>query len=195
LPISDIILPGRHNVENYMAAIAAVYDIADTNALCTCVRKLARSFGGVAHRIELIRCVGGVRYYNSSIDSTPLRTAAALDAFAKERIVLICGGRGKGVPFEPLVEAVREHGGVHTVILTGECAEMIDAAFGDGGDHPVAPNIIREASFDSAVARARSAARTGDIVLLSPACTSFDAFTNFEERGNRFREIVEGFGG
>lgn len=183
LPIDEILLPGRHNVENYMTAIGLTDGLVSADAILT----VARSFKGVAHRLELVRTVGGVTYYNSSIDSTPTRTEAALSALEHPPIV-ICGGCDKHVSFLPLAKALKER--AKAVVLTGETREKILAALREeGAELPV----YVETDFRGAVERARSIAREGDTVLLSPACASFDAFRNFEERGETFRCIVNEF--
>ena len=139
--------------------------------------------------MQLVRTLNGVEYYNSSIDSSPTRTAAALSAMPKKPIV-ICGGRNKGLDFAPLAEAL--YRSAKAVVLTGESAGDILAALqahGKDGDL----QILTQPDFTRAVCLAHDLAQSGDAVLLSPACTSFDAFANFMERGNRFCEIVNGF--
>lgn len=184
LKCSDILLPGHHNTENYMAAIGAVYPIVSKEVIV----KLAKSFGGVEHRLELVRIKDGVGYYNSSIDSSPTRTAAALSAF-DSKVIAICGGYDKHIPFEPLARTLIF--GAKTVVLTGATAQKIKTviteceAYKDG-----MPKIIMEADFESAVRKAAADAQDGDNVVLSPACASFDAFANFMERGNKFKEII-----
>jgi UDP-N-acetylmuramoylalanine--D-glutamate ligase len=187
LAADEILLPGVHNLENYMTAIALTNGLAQPED----VRAVATTFRGVEHRLELIRTLAGVRYYNSSIDSTPARTAAALSALS-ERPIVICGGYDKKLSFEPLARALTDR--ASAVVLTGATADKIAAALDErmrewDGELP----IYREPSFRDAVLRARSIAREGDTVLLSPACASFDAFKNFMERGNAFRAIVESF--
>ena len=153
------------------------------------IRTVASSFGGVRHRLERVRVLDGVTYYNSSIDSTPTRTAAALSALAPIRPIVICGGYDKHIPFAPLAESLLEH--AKAVVLTGATADAIDAALKahkDTADTPLP--IYKEADFGCAVELAHSLAANGDTVLLSPACASFDAFRDFEERGDRFCEIV-----
>ncbi len=185
LLISDIILPGRHNVENYMTAIALTYGKVDKKIY----GEVARSFRGVEHRLELVRTLDGVDYYNSSIDSSPSRTAAALSALCGRDIVIICGGYDKNIPFEPLAEALCKS--VRAVVLTGATANKIRNVLLDHKDFDSDKLLISvETDFERAVQTARSLARKGGCVLLSPACASFDAFKNFAERGNRFREIV-----
>lgn len=192
LSVSDIRVPGRHNVENFMTAIGLTLGDVPTEIYT----QVAREFGGVEHRLELVRELDGVRYYNSSIDSSPTRTAAALSALAGERIVLICGGYDKKIPYAPLAEAVCRHGGVHTVSLTGETGKRIGEEIEKYRAETGVGNEIRlcyHADFADAVAYARDSARAGDCVLLSPASASFDAFKNFAQRGNTFKEIVRLF--
>ncbi len=176
----EILLPGMHNVENYMAAIGAVsgYVGAET------IRTVARTFAGVEHRIELVREKDGVRYYNSSIDSSPTRTEAALRSFT-QKVIVIMGGYDKHIPFAPLAPVVADC--AKTVVLTGAAADKIEDAIRDTG-----VPICRAADLADAVMQAHAIARPGDVVILSPACASFDAFANFMERGNVFKEIVKG---
>jgi len=185
--VSDILLPGRHNIENYMAAMSLVYGIVSRDIFS----EIAKTFRGVEHRLEFVRELDGVRYYNSSIDSSPTRTAAALSALP-EKPVVICGGYDKKIPFGPLAAVLVERAAA--VVLTGATAEKIKASLEvrDGYDPELLPTVI-EPDFEAAVWRARELARPGGIVLLSPACASFDRFHNFEERGNFFKNIVNGF--
>ena len=181
--VKDILLKGRHNLENYMAAIGATFGLVSSES----VFEVATSFGGVEHRMEYVRTVDGVRYYNSSIDSTPTRTIAVLSSL-QGNLVVICGGADKGVGFEPLAKILKER--AKTVILTGKTREKIrEALEAEGAEMP----ILMEADFKKAVQLAKSQAVEGDTVVLSPACTSFDAFRNFEERGETFRRIVREF--
>ena len=188
LSLSDVQIPGRHNVENFMTAIALTYGSVDPSVYS----EVARSFFGVEHRLELVRTLRGVDYYNSSIDSSPTRTAAALSALRGRDIVVICGGYDKKIPFEPLAEALCAT--VRAVVLTGQTGEKIEQVL---RAHPHyregAPEIYRAPDFEDAVKTAKNAARKGGCVLLSPACASFDAFKNFAERGNTFRKIVQEF--
>ena len=184
---SDIKIPGRHNVLNYMAAFAATSEYVSPDA----VRRVATEFGGVEHRIELVRELDGVKYYNSSIDSSPTRTTAALNSFPG-RVIVICGGYDKHIPFEPLAKPLCEK--AKAVVLTGATAGKIKAALTSyPGYTPGSPEIAEEPDFEKAVLAAKSLAKPGDTVILSPACASFDAFPNFEVRGNRFKSIVNGF--
>ena len=187
LQVSDILLPGRHNVENYMAAIAAVRGYAGPEEITA----VAKTFRGVRHRLELVREMGGVAYYNGSIDSSPTRTAAALNAMGNRPLVLICGGYDKQIPFAPLADALLSRNNIRSLVLTGATAQKIEDAL---REHPGFANrsfeIHREADFTEATLLASRCAKAGDAVLLSPACASFDAFANFEKRGDRFCEIV-----
>lgn len=188
LSLSDIQIPGRHNVENFMTAIALTYGRVDPSVYS----EVAQSFFGVEHRLELVRTLGGVDYYNSSIDSSPTRTAAALSALRGRDIVVICGGYDKKIPFEPLAEALCAT--VRAVVLTGQTGKKIEAVLRAHPDYREgAPEIYCAPDFKDAVETAKSAAREGGCVLLSPACASFDAFKNFAERGNTFRKIVQEF--
>jgi len=184
LKISQILLPGKHNLENYMTAIALTRGLVRRES----IGEVAKSFTGVAHRLEPVCVRDGVTYYNSSIDSSPSRTAAALSAL-EEKPIVICGGYDKHIPFAPLAKALIAR--AKAVVLTGATAEKIQAALDAEGasDLPV----YREADFTRAVCLAKEIATAGDTVLLSPACASFDAFRNFEERGETFKRIVMSF--
>ncbi len=182
---SQILLPGIHNVENFMAAIAAVRGLVGRDA-CAVV---ARTFAGVAHRIELVRTLRGVRYYNDSIASSPTRTIAGLHAFDR-KVILIAGGKDKGIPYGDIGPEIVEH--VKTLVLTGPTGAKIKSAVMNAAGFKGSPEIIEKEDFREAVLAAHAAAEDGDIVLMSPASTSFDRFKNFEERGNTFKEIVLG---
>ena len=184
LPLSDIQIPGVHNIENYMAAIAAVDGIVPDK----CVRAVAQRFTGVEHRIELVRELDGVRYYNDSIASSPSRTIAGLRSFP-EKVILIAGGYDKHIPYDELgPEAVKS---VKALLLTGDTAEKIKAAVLSAPDYrPGAPELVDCGDLREAVDRARAMAKPGDVVILSPASASFDRFKNFAERGNAFKDLV-----
>ncbi len=186
LKSADIKIPGRHNVENYMAAIGALYGIVSTES----IREVAKNFGGVAHRCQFVRELCGVKYYNSSIDSSPTRTAAALSNFVRKTIVL-CGGYDKNIPFEPLAAPLCEK--AKAVILCGATKDKIKSALISSAEYKNAtekPEIYETADLADSVKVASEIAKDGDIVLLSPACASFDAFKNFEERGEFFVKCV-----
>ncbi len=199
LPIHRIRLPGRHNVENFMTAVALLCVPAGATApvaMPADVQSVADTFTGVAHRLELVAERDGVRYYNSSIDSSPTRTEAALHALyaTDERArppIIICGGRDKNTDFAPLAENLCRY--VSAVILTGEAREKILAALRACPLYdPDKLPVTMIADYREAMRSACKMAEAGDTVLLSPACTSFDAFRNFEERGEVFRAIVLG---
>lgn len=192
LDVSDIQIPGRHNVENFMTAIALTWQCVAPRVYS----QVARSFFGVEHRLELVRELDGVRFYNSSIDSSPTRTAAALSAMSGKSIVLISGGYDKNLDYAPLARAIYEHGGVHTLVLTGATADKIEVAmteYRQSAEKGADVRILRGGDFSAAVELARESARRGDCVVLSPASASFDAFKNFMERGNTFKSIVNRF--
>ena len=184
LDISEILLPGMHNVENYMTAIGLTEDYI-TPAIA---KRIACSFGGVEHRMQLVREKDGVRYYNSSIDSTPTRTAAALSGIPARSAWVICGGYDKHIPFAPLAKVLRER--AKGVVLTGATADAIQKALDECREGDLDLPVYRENNFADAVRCAASKAAKGEMVLLSPACASFDAFDNFAHRGRTFMEIV-----
>ena len=188
LDVSLINLPGKHNLENFMTAIALTYGVADTDDFA----EVAKSFFGVEHRLEFVREISGVRFYNSSIDSSPSRTAAALSAMKGKSLVIICGGYDKKIPYAPLGEAICRHGDVKALITTGATADKIRDAVKDYAEQNgvSAPRIIESETFEGAVQMAALLAKSGDTVLLSPASASFDRFKNFMERGDLFKALV-----
>ena len=180
---SDIAIIGDHNVANYLTAICAVWGYVGVDS----IRKVAKEFGGVEHRIEFIREVDGVKYYNDSIASSPTRTIACLKAFS-QKLHLIAGGYDKHIPFEPMVPYVLEK--VERLYLCGDTADKIEQAVKSHKDYSGKPEIIRVKDIAEALQRAHKDTKPGDIVTLSPACASFDAFPNFAARGNYFKELV-----
>ena len=183
---ADILIPGRHNVENYMAAIAITRGYVSNET----VREVAASFGGVEHRLELVREKDGVRYYNSSIDSSPTRTAAALSALPKKPIIIL-GGEDKNVPFDGLAFDICRR--VKAAVVTGVAAPKILGAIYNCPEYDPQSVVVKHIDdFREAVLAAANMSESGDVVLLSPACTSFDHFKDFAERGDYFREIVRG---
>lgn len=183
LPIADILLPGVHNVENYMAATCAVQGLVPDEI----IREFAQNFGGVEHRIELFRERRGVRWYNDSIASSPSRTIAGLRSF-REKVILIAGGRDKGVSYAPLGPVVNDC--VKLLILCGATADIIREAV-ERAENYHGLEILDAPDYPAAVRLADERSREGDVVILSPASTSFDRFRNFEERGKVFKELVE----
>ena len=181
---SDIAIIGEHNVANYLAAISAVWGYAGADS----IRKVAKEFLGVEHRIEFVRELDGVKYYNDSIASSPTRTIAGLKAF-DQQIILIAGGYDKHIPFEPMAPYITEK--VKSLILCGPTADAIEKAVKNDGNYGENhPEIIRVKDLPEAVATAHKIAVSGDLVTLSPACASFDAYPNFAARGNHFKELV-----
>lgn len=182
---ADIRIPGMHNVENYMAACAALKGMVPHEIM----KQVARDFNGVEHRLELVRELDGVKYYNDSIASSPSRTLAGLKCFPADKIILIAGGYDKNIPFDQLGEALPN--AVKTVLLCGATADKIEAAIQAAPDYREGkPLLVRFDKLDDVVLWARENAREGDLVLLSPACASFDQFPNFAARGRYFKEKV-----
>ena len=182
LATADILLPGVHNIENYMAAIAAVEGLVSDEAVVT----VAKNFGGVEHRIELVRIKDGVRFYNDSIASSPSRTIAGLRSFP-EKVILIAGGYDKQIPYDVLGPEICQH--VKKLFLCGATAEKIRMAVeACSGEQP---EMVDCGVFENAVRAAAAAAESGDVVLMSPASASFDQFKNFMVRGECFKQIVK----
>ena len=181
---ADIRIPGVHNIENYMAAACAVEGFASDAD----IDAVARSFGGVEHRIELVRELDGVRYYNDSIASSPTRTIAGLHSFDR-RVILIAGGYDKHIPFDALGPEVCAH--VKLLILCGATADKIRAAVEGAPEYaPGQPEIVTVQSLSDAVELAHTRTQRGDIVTLSPACAAFDQFKNFMVRGESHKKMV-----
>ncbi|WP_124098501.1 UDP-N-acetylmuramoyl-L-alanine--D-glutamate ligase [Ruminococcus sp. Marseille-P6503] len=184
LDMKDIRIPGMHNVENYLTAIAAVWGAVKAET----VRKVAKEFNGVEHRIEFVRELDGVRYYNNSIASSPTRVLACLASFDQKQI-LIQGGSDKGISFEPMADEICRK--CKALILMGETAQKIqDAVTSSPLYKKGEPKIVRVNNMQEAVNAAHDYAESGDIVSLSPACASFDMYRMFEERGNHFKQLV-----
>lgn len=182
--MKDIRIPGMHNVENYLTAIAATWGEVKPET----VAKIAKEFGGVEHRIEFVRELDGVKYYNNSIASSPTRVLACLASFDQKQI-LIQGGSDKGISFEPMADAICEKAKI--LILMGETAQKIqDAVMSSDKFKDSGLKIFRVKNMQEAVRTAYDNAVEGDIVSLSPACASFDMYRMFEERGNHFKQLV-----
>ena len=185
IDVSDIRIPGAHNVENYMAAFAATDGLVG-QAAC---ERVARSFAGVAHRMERIRELNGITFINDSIASSPTRTIAGLHALPKPPVIIL-GGHDKHIPFDELGDEVCLH--AKAAVVVGETAQRIAAAIrGSKFYDPQTLPLIEAPDFRAAVEAAYRLAQPGDTVTLSPACSSFDFFKNFAERGDTFRAIVE----
>lgn len=195
MAVSDIKIPGNHNVENYLAAICAVWgEVSPENIVA-----VAKTFGGVAHRAELVRKFEGVTYFNDSIASSPSRAMSGTLSLYRQKIIMIAGGADKNVPFTELGAVICEKVKVLILVKPAEqlpgfkpsAADKISKAVTDArayfDGHPV---IIRVSTMEEAVDAAREAAAEGDIVSLCPACTGFDMYPDFEVRGNHYKEIV-----
>ncbi len=182
---TDIRLPGIHNVDNFLAAICATYGLCTKDDIVY----VAKHFGGVKHRLEFVRELDGIKFYNDSIASSPTRTTAGLKSF-DQKVILIAGGYDKKIPFDGFGEIIREK--VKTLILVGATSEKIyeevEKTFKKYGEKLIP--AVKADSFEYAVKSAKAVAEKGDIVLLSPACASFDMFKNFEVRGDKFKDIV-----
>ena len=185
LKASEILIPGVHNVENYMAAIAMVDGLVSDET----IRQVAKTFGGVEHRIELVRVKDGVRFYNDSIASSPSRTIAGLRSFP-EKVILIAGGYDKHIPYDVLGPEICAH--VKKLFLGGATGEKIrQAAISCPEYDPKALEITDCGSFEPAVRAAAAAAKPGDVVLMSPASAAFDQFKNFMVRGDFYKKLVK----
>ena len=190
LPVDEIPLLGTHNVENVLAAVtsAAILGLQPEEMALA-----IRSFRPAAHRLQTVGRVRGVSYVDDSIATTPARAQVALQAI-ESAIVLIAGGRDKRLPWEDFARTVARR--VRVLLLIGEAADQIEqavrAALETWNGTLEKQNIVRCSSLDGAVATACQLARPGETVLLSPACTSYDMFSNFEERGREFARAVEG---
>lgn len=182
----DVKLRGLHNIENLLAAAAAVWGRVPVEA----IQKVGSTFTGVEHRIEPVRVLNGVTYYNDSIATSPTRTIAGLRSF-DQKIILIAGGYDKKIPYEPLAPELLAH--VKVLVLMGATGPRIEKAVREEpGFAESGLEILHADSMEDAVALARGAAKPGDIVSLSPASASFDVYPNFEVRGRHFKEIVKG---
>lgn len=183
----DIKIPGMHNVENYLAAISAVWGIVDVETIVA----VAKTFGGVEHRAEFVREYMGVKYYNDSIASSPTRTALGTLSLYDEKIIIIAGGYDKHIPYEPIGPVINDK--VKVLILLGDTAPKIESAVKSAENYDENKiDIVNVSNMEEAVSEAVSRAEKGDIVSLSPASASFGLYRNFEERGNHFKSIVNG---
>ena len=184
LDTADILIPGVHNIENYMAAMLAVEGLVSDET----IRRVARTFGGVEHRIELVRIMDGVRFYNDSIASSPSRTIAGLRSFP-EKVILIAGGYDKHIPYDVMGPEVCAH--VKKLFLGGATGPQIRGAVENSADYrPGCPEIVDCDNFEAAVRAAAAAAQSGDVVLMSPASAAFDQFKNFMVRGDFYKKLV-----
>lgn len=186
LDTDTIFIPGMHNIENYMAAILAVEGLVKDEI----IRETATEFKGVPHRIEFVRELDGVKYYNDSIASSPARTTAGLKSFGGKKVILIAGGYDKKIPFDDFGAVVNEY--VKKLVLVGLTSDKIETAVKNAENYIGLPTYKCD-EFKGAILKAREVAESGDTVILSPACASFDLFKNFEERGNTFKDTVKSF--
>ncbi len=185
--LSDIKLPGTHNIENYLAAIASVRELVDAKS----IKKVSKSFSGVPHRIEFIRNFNGVSYYNDSIASSPNRTINGTLSLFNKKIILIAGGYDKKIPFDSLAKEIIKR--VSVLILMGKTADKIENEIIKLKDYNEKDLIIIKVnSMEEAVNKSAEYSKSGDIVVLSPACASFDLYKNFEERGDHFKTLING---
>ena len=182
---ADIRIPGVHNIENYMAAACAVEGLAVDGD----VDAVARTFAGVEHRIEFVRELDGVKYYNDSIASSPSRTIAGLHSF-NQKLILLAGGYDKHIPFDTLGPEICAH--VRLLILCGATSGKIEAAVKAAPAYRAGqPEILHANTLEEAVRLARTHAVSGDIVTLSPACAAFDQFKNFMVRGETYKKLIQ----
>ena len=184
LDASDILIPGVHNIENYMAAIAMVEGLVEDDT----IRQVAKTFGGVEHRIELVRVKDGVKFYNDSIASSPSRTIAGLRSF-REKVILIAGGYDKHIPYDVLGPEICAH--VKKLFLGGATGSQIRAAVENCEAFTGQVEITDCGNFEAAVRAAAAAAESGDIVLMSPASAAFDQFKNFMVRGEFYKKLIK----
>ncbi len=182
MQLDDLILRGEHNKDNIATAYCAVMSLVGDDIF----EKAVRSFSGVEHRIEFVREVNGVKWFNDSIATSPTRTLAGLRSF-EEKLILLAGGSDKGLSYEPLADDLVRH--VKRLYLSGPTGDKIEKAVREasGGD---SLEIIRTVNVEESVKKAAERAEAGDIVMLSPASPSFDSYRNFEERGRHFKELV-----
>lgn len=180
LEIKDIKIPGKHNIENYMAAILATYSLVNTDT----INHEAKNFSGVEHRVEYVRTINGVRFYNDSIGTTPSRTVASLQSF-DQKVILIAGGYDKHIPYDIMGPLINEK--VKGLVLMGQTKDKIKEAY---NSYACNAPLIEADTLEEAVKKAFDMAREGDIVIMSPASASFDMFKNFEVKGNLYKQIV-----
>lgn len=180
----EIKIPGLHNVENYLTAISLLHGDVSNEAFA----ETAREFGGVEHRIEFVRELDGVKYYNDSIATSPVSVIAGLNSFGR-RIIVIAGGSDKKLDYSQLAEPINTY--VKTLVLLGETADSIEAAVKAYPHYSTDKcRIVRVKTMEEAVNAAQKSAKNGDVVTLSPASASFDLYKNFEERGQHYKDIV-----
>ena len=184
LNTNEVILSGNHNFQNIATALAATKTLVDTDIAVQAIKE----FKPVEHRIEFIREIDGVKWYNDSASSSPTRTLSGINAF-KENIVLIAGGYDKNLDYEPLAKPVLDK--VSTLILIGQTAEKIfDAVKNEADKQNKKIDIYMCDSLEQTIDIAKKTSKKGDVVLFSPASASFDMFKNFADRGEKFKNLV-----
>ena len=184
LNTNEVILRGNHNFQNIATALAATKTLVDTDIAVQAIKE----FKPVEHRIEFIREIDGVKWYNDSASSSPTRTLSGINAF-KENIVLIAGGYDKNLDYEPLAKPVLDK--VSTLILIGQTAEKIfDAVKNEADKQNKKIDIYMCDSLEQTIDIAKKTSKKGDVVLFSPASASFDMFKNFADRGEKFKNLV-----
>ena len=180
----EIALLGDHNIENFLFAIATTFEMVSIES----IKKIAQTFKGVKHRLELIKDENSIKWYNDSIATSPTRTIAALNCF-ENNIILIAGGYDKNLPFNELAEEILKK--VKILILMGATSEKIENSIKNSKNYYENFKIFRANSMQNAIEKAKDVAQKGDYVLFSPACASFDLYKNFEQRGEDFIKIVQ----
>ncbi|MBI2471917.1 MAG: UDP-N-acetylmuramoyl-L-alanine--D-glutamate ligase [Planctomycetes bacterium] len=183
--VSSIKIPGMHNLQNVLAASCAAY-LADARR--EHIEKAVTTFTGLEHRLEFVREVNGVKYYNDSKATTPESSIAAITAF-QAQVILIAGGYDKGSSFMAFADACA--GNTKAVVLIGKTAEKIKELILEKKGTKETPSIFIQKTFEEAFQQANALAKTGDVVLLSPACASYDMFINYEHRGRQFKDMVK----
>ena len=185
LKLKDTHLRGTHNAENICAAVAATKGLVQIEDQINAIK----GFEGVPHRIEFVREINGSKWYNDSIASSPTRTIAGLNSFDEE-IVLIAGGYDKHLDYEPIAKPILDK--VKTLILLGQTSgKILNAVKEKQGELGIKIDIFKVDTLEEAVEKAKMEAKPNQVVLFSPASASFDMFKNFEERGNKFKELVK----
>ena len=185
LKLKDTHLRGTHNAENICAAVAATKGLVQIEDQINAIK----GFEGVPHRIEFVREINGSKWYNDSIASSPTRTIAGLNSFDEE-IVLIAGGYDKHLDYEPIAKPILDK--VKTLILLGQTSgKILNAVKEKQGELGIRIDIFKVDTLEEAVEKAKMEAKPNQVVLFSPASASFDMFKNFEERGNKFKELVK----
>lgn len=181
--IEDVALLGRHNLENACAAIAAVWPIIEGNT--DIIKQVLQEFTGMEHRLEFVRELDGVKYYNDSFATTPEATIAAIKSFEQPKVIIL-GGSDKGIPLYSVITEVI-HNNVHTAVVIGDLGETIVELLVSRGFENI---VLGGNTMTEIVNAAKNAAKPGDVVLLSTACASFGLFKNYKDRGNQFKQVV-----